>query len=66
MKKIARHITPEMQTILEHNGIDWRRVAKCKISHSATGVVTMITVKLYALDPNEESDPLATHEGVTT
>lgn len=57
-KKLARTITPEMQAILEHNGIDWQRVAKCKITHAAEGVVTTITVTMFALDPNEQPDPL--------
>jgi hypothetical protein len=55
MTRFASRVLPEMEAILRYNGIDINRVTDATIHHSVEGVVTEITVKMYALKPEDES-----------
>lgn len=53
MMAIAKTILSEVQAVLEHNGIDWRRATSVDLHHDVKGAVTQITVTLLALKPEE-------------
>src|SRR4051812_8901215 len=53
----ATGLLPEVQSVLEQNGIDWKRATSATIKHDVKGVTTEITVTLLALAPESRSNP---------
>lgn len=52
--KLAVSLLPEIQAILEHNGIDWKRATSVEVKHDVEGAVTAVTVTLFALAPEDD------------
>lgn len=55
MSKFATRLLPEVQAILEHNEIDWKRCTEVSVKHTVDGVATHITVTMLALAPDGEA-----------
>ncbi len=48
---LATRLLPEVQSVLEQNGIDCKRATSVTLKHDVRGAVTEITVTLLALAP---------------
>jgi hypothetical protein len=55
MTKFATNMLPEMQKILEDNGIDVNRCIDASVRHCPKDGFTEITVTLLALKPEDRS-----------
>lgn len=49
MARLRVGLTPQIQSLLEDNGIDWRRCSSVQIDQSEPNGPTMITVTMFAV-----------------